>query len=57
MIMVLKPTNKYQDIQQCHNFRNILNNNFQGHPFLYIAKVLQKSFLQSQNKKHNRRDS
>ena len=57
MIMVLKPTNKYQDIQQCHNFRNILNNDFQGHPFLYIAKVMQKSFLQSQNKKHNRRDS
>ena len=28
-IIVLKPTNKYQTIRQCHNFKNILIDNFQ----------------------------
>ena len=33
-IMVLKPARMYQIIQQCHNFKNILINNFQHHLFL-----------------------
>ena len=37
---MLKPASKYQIIQQCHNFKNILFNNFQQNPFLYRAKVL-----------------
>ena len=37
-IMVLKPTNKNQNIRQCHNFRSILIEDFQHHPFLYQVK-------------------
>ena len=39
-IMVLKPGNKYQIMLQFHNFKNILIDDFQHHPFLYRAKVL-----------------
>ena len=34
-IKVLKSGNKYQIIWQCLNFKNILINNFQHHPFPY----------------------
>ena len=34
-IIVLKPANKYQIIQQGHNFKNILVDDFQHHSFLY----------------------
>ena len=37
-IMVLKPTNKYQIIRQCHNFKNILIGNLQHQPFLSIER-------------------
>ena len=43
-IMVLKPASKYQIIRHCHNFKNILINDFHHHPFLYQAKVLQTFF-------------
>ena len=32
-IMVLRHANRYQIIQQCHNFKNILINNFQYGPW------------------------
>ena len=38
-IMALKSANKYQIIWQCHNFRSILTDNFQHHPFLYRIKI------------------
>ena len=38
-IMVLKPAHKNKIIGQCHNFKNILINNFLHHPILYQAKV------------------
>ena len=34
----LKTTNKYNIIWQCHNFKNILIDNFQHHPFLFIER-------------------
>ena len=37
--MVLQPANKHQIIQECHNFKNILINDFQKHPVIYQAKV------------------
>ena len=33
IIMVLKPADKYQIIQQSHKFKNILIDDFQHHPF------------------------
>ena len=44
-IMVLKPANKHQAIQQCHNFKSILIKIFQCHPFLYQVKALQTSLF------------
>ena len=38
-IMVLKPANKCKIIWQCHNFENILIDDFLHHPILYRAKV------------------
>ena len=38
-IIVLKPVNNYQIIQQCHKFKNILINDFQHRSFFYQAKV------------------
>ena len=35
----LKPAHKNKIIGQCHNFKNILINNFLHHPILYQAKV------------------
>ena len=37
-IMTLILAKKYQIIQQCHNFKNCLINDFQHSPFLYQAK-------------------
>ena len=39
-IMILKPANKYEIIRQCHNFENILIDDFQHYLILYQAKVL-----------------
>ena len=39
-IIVLKPANKYQIIQQGHNFKNIPVDDFQQHEFIYRANVL-----------------
>lgn len=36
-IMVLKPKNKCQVIWHGHSFRNILNEDFQHHPFLFCG--------------------
>ena len=36
--MVLQPANKHQIIQECHNFKNIIND-LQKHPVIYQAKV------------------
>ena len=48
-IMVLKPTNKNQIIWHCHNFKNILINDFQNHPFLSIElKFCKHHFLHNQ---------
>ena len=44
-IMILKPANKYQIIQRCHNFKNILIDNFQYHPFLYQTELTIKTFI------------
>ena len=38
--MILKTANKYQIIWQCHNFKNILADDYQYNLFLYQAKVL-----------------
>ena len=38
--MILKTANKYQIIWQCHNFKNILADDYQHNLFLYQAKVL-----------------
>ena len=38
--MVLKPANMYEIIRECHNFENILIDDFQHRPILYVAKVL-----------------
>ena len=43
-IVVLKPANKLKIIQQCHNFENILINDFPHHQTLFWAKVLKTSF-------------
>ena len=40
--MVLQPTNKYQIIRYCHNLTNILNNDFQHHPFLFTEQMFCK---------------
>ena len=55
-IMVLKPANKYQIIQQCHHFKNILIGNFHHHPFLYQAKVY-IIFYEAENNKLKRQDN
>ena len=34
-IKILKPATKYKIIWQCHNFENILIDNFLHHPILY----------------------
>ena len=39
-IIILKPAKKYQIIQQCHNFKNFLINNFQHCPFHYQVNIL-----------------
>ena len=36
--MVLKSTTKYPIIRHCHNFKNILINDFQHHLFLMLSK-------------------
>ena len=38
-IMVLKPANKYKIIWQCHNFENILIDDFLHHPIFYRANA------------------
>ena len=45
-IMVLKPANKYQIIWYCHNFENILIDNFWHHSISLLSKSFQISFLQ-----------
>ena len=39
-IVVLKLANQNQIIWQCHDFENILINNYQHHALQYHAKVL-----------------
>ena len=38
--IVFNPANKYQDFWRCNNFKKILVNDFQHHPFLYQTNVL-----------------
>ena len=45
-IMVLKPANKYQIIWYCHNFENILIDDFWHHSISLLSKSFQISFLQ-----------
>ena len=56
--MVLKPVNDYQIIiQNYHNFKCILINDFQHHQFLYQVKVLSASFFCGvENNQLQRRD-
>ena len=56
-IMVLKPANKCQIIQHCHNSKKILINYFHHHPFLFQAKVLWTLFLWDRISKLKRQDS
>ena len=47
-IMVLRPTNKvmtYPIIRHCHNFKNILSDNFQHHSFLFSDKSFVNIFF------------
>ena len=43
--MFLKPAHESQIIRLCRNFKNVLIDDFQHHPFLYRANVLQTSFF------------
>ena len=56
-IMVFKPATKYQINWQCHNFKNTLLDDFQHHPFVCRAKVLEKNFYGGENNKLQRRDN
>ena len=54
-IMVFKLANKYQIIWQRHHFKNILIDDFQHHPILYRATLLQTSVF-TEPKITNRKD-
>ena len=43
--MVFKLAKKYRIIQQSHNFKNILIDDFKHHRFIYRTKFLQALFI------------
>ena len=56
-IMILEPADKYQIIQSCHIFKNILTDHYQNHSFLYLIKFCKHHLYGAENNKTEIQDN